>query len=155
VSNRRRNRGSLSPRAGYRRAGYQGAGYLSGLGQVLAALALLLQIAIPGLHRPTLAISISSTGDSYGAYDEHALCVAWTSSDPGPAAPADQVPKPTRPDLAACCFWHGGTGFALAPTAIIEPVTFAGSAVDFHPLPVDVRTLFPVTIRARAPPVRV
>jgi hypothetical protein len=145
VSNRRRNRGSVSERAGY----------LSGLGQVLAALALLLQIAIPGLHRPTLPISISSAGDSYGAYDEHALCVAWTSSDPGPAAPADQVPKPTHPDLAACCFWHGGIGFALAPTGIIEPVAFAGSVVDFHPLPDDVRTLFPVTIRARAPPVRV
>jgi hypothetical protein len=115
----------------------------------------LLQIAVPGLHRPTLPISIIGAADSYGAYDEHALCVAWASSDPGPAAPANQAPKPIRPDLAACCFWHGGIGFVLVPTAIIEPVTFAGLVVDFHPLPDDVRTLFPVTNRARAPPVRV
>ena len=142
---KRRNRGAPPRRAGY----------LNGLGQVLATLALLLQIAVPSVHRPMLPIFVNSAGDPYAAYDEHALCVAWGSSDPRPEAPADQIPKPTHHDLAACCYWHGGTGFALAPTATIEPVTFAGSVVDFHPLRDDVPTLFPVTVRARAPPVRV
>jgi hypothetical protein len=131
------------------------AGYLGGLGQVLAAVALLLQIAVPILHHPILLSVANSAGGLYGAYDEHALCLARGRSDPSPEAPADQVPKSTHHDLAACCFWRGGTGFALTPTATIEPVTFARSQVRFNRPLDDVRPLFPITVRARAPPARV
>jgi hypothetical protein len=156
---RSRRRSGIRFEASYKRLNHgtrpRSAGYLGGLGQVLAAVALLLQIAVPSLHRPILLSFANSAGDIYGAYDEHALCLARGSSDPSPEAPADQVPKPTHLDLAACCFWHGGTGFSLTPTATIEPVTFARSEVHFNPPLDDVRTLFPVTVRARAPPVRV
>jgi hypothetical protein len=154
-----RHRGEIRFEAGYKRRNHgaplRSAGYLAGLGQVLAALALILQIAVPSLHRPILLNFANSAGDLNGAYDEHALCLARGSGDPSPEAPADQAPKPTHHDLAACCFWHGATGFALTPTATIEPVTFAKSAVHFNPPLGDARTLFPVTVRARAPPVRV
>jgi hypothetical protein len=115
----------------------------------------LLQIAVPSLHRPILISSQNSAGDLNSAYDEHALCLAQGSGEPTPEAPADQVPKPTHDDLAACCFWHGSTGFALLPTATIEPITFQRSAVDFNPLLHDVRTLFRAEVRARGPPARV
>jgi hypothetical protein len=145
VSYRRRNRSSLSQRAD-----------LGGLGQILAAVALLLQIAVPGLHRPILLIFQNSASDLSGAYDEHALCLAQRSGDhPTPEAPADQVPRPTHHNLAACCFWHGTTGFALAPTATTKPITFQSSVADFNLLLDDCRTLFPATVRARGPPVRV
>jgi hypothetical protein len=121
VSTKRRNRGA-PPRS---------AGYLGSLGQVLAAVALVLQMAVPSLHCPIRLIFQNSAGDLAGAYDEHALCLAQGSGDPTPEAPVDQVPKPTHQNLAACCFWHGSTGFALAPTATIEPITFQRSVVDF------------------------
>src|ERR1700730_14459901 len=151
-----RRRGGIRSEPGYKRRIHKApprrADYLGGLRQVLAAVALLLQIAVPSLHRPILLSFANSAGELYGAYDEHALCLAQGSSAPSPQAPADQVPKPTHHDLAACCFWHGGTGFALTPTATIDPVTFARSEVHFgRPLD-DVRPLFPITVRARAPP---
>jgi hypothetical protein len=145
VSNKRRSH-DAPPRS---------TGYLGGLGQILAAVALLLQIAVPSLHRPILLIFQNSAGALNGAYDEHALCLARGSGDPTPETPANQIPKPTHHDLATCCFWHGSAGFALAHTAAIEPVTFERSVVDFSPLLDDVRPLFPVTVRARGPPVRV
>jgi hypothetical protein len=130
-------------------------GYLGGLGQVLAAVALLLQIAVPSLHRPILLIFQNDAGALNVAYDEHALCLARGSGDPIPGAPTNQVPNPTHHELAACCFWHGSAGFALATAATIEPVTFERSGVDFNSLLDDVRTLLPATVRARGPPVRV
>jgi hypothetical protein len=145
VSNKRRNRGPPPGRAGY----------LGGLGQVLAAVALLLQIAVPSLHRPILISSQNSAAALNGVYDEHALCLARDRSLPTPEAPAGPVPKPTYHDLAACCFWHGSGGFALAPAEAIVPVTFERSVVNFSPLLDDVRTLLPATVRARGPPVRV
>jgi hypothetical protein len=155
---RSRRRSGIRFEARYKRRNHgtrpRSAGYLGGLGQVLAALALLLQIAVPSLHRPILLSFANSAGDLNGAYDEHALCLARGNSDLSPEAPADQVPKPTHHDLAACCFWHGGTGFALIPTATIEPVRFAQPAVHFNRPLDDVRPLFPITVRARAPPLR-
>jgi hypothetical protein len=154
-----RRRGGIRFEAGYKRRNHgtphRSAAYLGGLGQVLAAVALLLQIAVPSLHRPILLIFASSAGDLNGAYDEHALCLARGSGDPNPEAPADQVPKPTHHDFAGCCFWHGGTGFALDPTATTESIRFSRSEVHFDPPRDDVRTLFLVTVRARGPPLRV
>jgi hypothetical protein len=128
---------------------------LGGLGKVLAAVALLLQIAVPSLHRPILISFQNSAGALNGAYDEHALCLALDRSLPTPEAPTDPAPKPTPHDLAPCCFWHGSAGFALAPAEAIEPVTFERLVVNFSPLLDDVRTLLPATVRARGPPVRV
>jgi hypothetical protein len=142
---KRRDQGTSSPSPGY----------LLRLVQILAAVALLLQIAVPGLHRPILLIFANSAGDLNGAYDEHTLCLVRGSGDPNPQAPADQIPKPTHHDLAACCFWHGGTAFALTPTATTEPIKLARSDVHFDRPPDDVRTLFLVTVRARGPPPRV
>jgi len=145
VSDRRRNRGSL----------FQRADYLRGLGQILAAAALLLQLAVPNLHRPLLLTFQNSADDLNGAYDEHAVCRAQRGADPTPGSPADQVPRPIHHDLAACCFWHGSAGFALAPAEAIESITFERSVVNFSPLLDNVRTLLPATVRARGPPVRV
>jgi len=145
VSNKGRNHDAPPRRANYR----------GGLGQVLAAVALLLQIALPSLQRPILLILENNAGGLNAAYEEHALCLVRNSSEATPQPPVDQPPKPTHHDLVGCCPWHGCTGFALPrAAAAIEPVTFARSVVSFSPLPDDIRTLFPATVRARSPPVR-
>jgi hypothetical protein len=125
-----------------------------GLGLVLAAIALLLQVAVPILHSPALVGSTEKAGDLSAGFDEHALCLAPGQSDPGSGRPANQAPPPRDHNLAACCFWHGSTTFALVPLAIIERVAFALSCVAFTP-PMEVaRRRSAGTIRARGPPVR-
>ena len=47
----------------------------SGLGLVLAAIALLLQVAVPILHSPVLVGSAGPAGDLGAGFDEHALCL--------------------------------------------------------------------------------
>ena len=125
-----------------------------GLGLVLAAIALLLQVAVPILHSSLLVGSAKTAGDLAAGFDEHALCLAQGRGDPGSGTPADQVPQPTDHDLAACCFWHGNTGVALVPLSIIERIVFARSGVACTPPAEVARPRFAGTIRARAPPVR-
>src|SRR5216683_6500352 len=125
-----------------------------GLGLVLAAIALLLQVAVPILHSPVLVGSAEKAGDLAAGFDEHALCLAQGRGDPGSGTPADQAPQPRDHDLAACCSWHGSTTFALVPSTIIERVAFARSGVAFTS-PTEVARPRPAgIIRARAPPVR-
>ena len=125
-----------------------------GLGLVLAAIALLLQVAVPILHSPVLVGSAEPAGDLATGFDEHALCLAQGRGDPDAGTPADQAPHPGDHDLAACCFWHGSTTFALVPPTIVEQVAFARSGVAF-PSPTEVARPRPAgTTRARAPPVR-
>jgi hypothetical protein len=128
------------------------AGCRGGLGHVLAAVALLLQIALPSLHRPILLILENSVGGLSASYDEHALCLAPNSSETTPQPPVDRFPKSTDHDLVGCCAWHSSTGFALPRAPTIELVTFARSVVSFNPLLDDVQTLFPAVVRARGPP---
>ena len=125
-----------------------------GLGLVLAAIALLLQIAVPILHLPVLVASAEPAGDLAAGFDEHALCLAQGRGDPGSGTPADQAPQPGDHDPAACCFWHGSTPLALVPPTIVEQLVFARSGVAF-PSPTEVaRPRLAATTRARAPPVR-
>jgi hypothetical protein len=145
VSNQGRNHDAPPRRAGYR----------GGFGQVLAAVALLLQIALPSLHRPLLLILENNAGDLNASYDEHTLCLAPNSSETTPQPPVDRFPKSTHHDFLGCCPWNGSTGFALPRAPTIEPVTFGRSVVSFNPLLDDTRTLFPAAVRARGPPVRV
>jgi hypothetical protein len=123
-----------------------------GLGQVLAATALLLRITIPILH-PASALGLANdAGDLSAAFDEHALCL---SGDRGtPDDPSDHAPKPVHHESAACCFWHGNTGLALAPGVNLELVAFARSHSVFglH-TPAPARRLTGA-IGARAPPIK-
>jgi hypothetical protein len=93
---------------------------------VLAAIALLLQIAIPTLHPLGLA---NGAGDLSTAFDEHALCLSGDRNSRD--KPGDSAPKPVHHEFAACCFWHGSTALAPAPAALLEPVAFARSGIIF------------------------
>ena len=122
----------------------------SRLGFVLAFLALLAQVAGPGLHGRAL------TGPATGGklsfdFGAHALCLAANDAAPVPAPPADKAPK-TDHDFAACCFWHGSVGAVVAPAALVEPVAFAASRVAFAALLADIPSRVSGTARARAPP---
>jgi hypothetical protein len=125
-----------------------------GLGLVLAAIALLLQVAVPILHSPVLVGSTEPAGDLATGFDEHALCLAQGRGDPGSGTPADRAPHPGDHDLAACCFWHGSTTLALVPPTIIERVAFARSGIAFTSSTEVARPRRAGTTRARAPPVR-
>jgi hypothetical protein len=125
-----------------------------GLGLVLAAVTLLLQVALPILHLPVLVGSAEQAGDLAAGFDEHALCLGQGRGDPGSGTPADQLPQPRDHDLAACCFWHGSTTLALVPPTIIERVAFARSGVAFTSPTEIARPRRAGTTRARAPPVR-
>ena len=100
-----------------------------GLARVLAAIAVLLQIAIPGLYLPGQLGLANQAADLSASFDEHALCL---SGDPGtPENPSDQAPKPVHHEAAACCFWHGNTALVLAPGVNLELVGFARSRSIF------------------------
>jgi hypothetical protein len=113
-------------------------------------IALLLQTAIPSLHPPGQLGLANDAADLSASFDEHALCL---SGDPGPPENrGDQAPKPVHHESAACCFWHGNTGLALASGVNLELVAFARSCGVFTPhTPVSARRLTGA-IGARAPP---
>jgi len=121
-----------------------------GLGRVLAAIALLLQITLPILHPTTPPGLANDAADLYAAFDGHALCL---SGDPGtPDSPSDHAPKPVHHEAAACCFWHGNTALALAAGVNLELVPFARSRSVFtRHTPAAARRLTGA-ISARGPP---
>ena len=125
----------------------------SRLGLVLALLALLAQIAGPGLHPPGLVSSANGAGELAISFGEHALCLAQNSTTPEQPAPTDKAPKEHH-DFAACCVWHGITGAVFARAALVEPVAFAPFHVGYAARPADIPTNLPSTVRARAPPLR-
>jgi hypothetical protein len=117
---------------------------------VLAAIALLLQIAVPTLHPPGLPGLANDTGDLSATLDEHALCL---SGDRGTSdSPSDQTPKPVHHEFAACCFWHGCTALALAPGSNLQLVVFAPSRGIFTPATQALARRLSGAIGARAPP---
>jgi hypothetical protein len=120
-------------------------------GFVLAVVALLTQIAGPGLHARALIGPANGVGQLAFAFDEHALCLAPNDAAHVPAAPADKAPKANH-NFAACCVWHGAAGAVLAPAALVEPVAFAESRVAFTAPPADIPTRLSGAVRARAPP---
>ena len=121
-----------------------------GLGRSLAAIALLLQIAIPTLQPPGPHSLANDTGDLSAPFDEHALCL---SGDRGTSdGPSDQTPKPVHHEFAACCFWHGYTALALAPGANLELVAFTPSRSIFTPVTQALARRLTGAIGARAPP---
>jgi hypothetical protein len=121
------------------------------LGFVLAVVALLAQIAGPGIHAP-ISIGPADGTATLAAFGAHALCLASDSAAPVVPSPAKDTPEPHH-DFAACCFWHASTGAALALLVLAEPVAFAslrvGLAAPFEAIP----TYKSGTARARAPPV--
>ena len=121
------------------------------LGVVLALVALLVQLAGPGLHAPVLIGPANGIGDFSFAFDAHALCLASNDTAPAPAAPADKAPEADH-HFAACCVWHAAAGAVLAPAALVEPVAFAASRVAFMAPPADIPTRLAGAVRARAPP---
>jgi hypothetical protein len=121
------------------------------LGAVLAAIALLAQIAGPTLHPPLLNASAKGFGDFFAAFDAHALCLTPDAHGPGSATPAGGAPKVDH-GSATCCFWHGSAGFAPSPAAIIERVAFWSVRIAFAVSAENVPTRLSGTFRARAPP---
>ena len=121
------------------------------LGVVLAVVALLVQIAGPGIHAPVLVGSANGIGNFSFAFDVHALCLASNDTAPVPAAPADKAPNADH-NFAACCVWHAATGAVLASAALVETVAFAAYRVAFTAPPADIPTRLAGAVRARAPP---
>ena len=117
------------------------------LGQLLAAIALLLRVALPGFEAPLLIGSGNSAGDFV-----HALCLASHEGDT--EKPAKRAPAPDHHSHAACCSWHFSTGLGPVHAATLEPMAFHQSAIAFTPS----AQIFPRrptgSIGARAPPVR-
>jgi hypothetical protein len=126
-------------------------GNSSCLGLVLALIALLAQIAGPGLHPPALIGSGNGAGKLAIALGAHALCLAPDSTTPERPTPDDKAPKEHH-DLAACCVWHGLTSATLARAALVEPLAFVSIRVAFASSPADIPAREPGSTQARAPP---
>ena len=124
----------------------------STIGQVLAAIALLVQIALPGLHTPVASGFKTALGELSVGLDEHSLCLAPRRGDI--ERPSDQAPRRTHHELAICCFWHSNTALALAPSANLEPVAFARPAVKFAAFAQVPWRRVSGAIGARAPPIQ-
>jgi hypothetical protein len=124
----------------------------SGLGQLLAAIALLLQIAIPGLHTPELLRLAAGVGDLAAAFDEHALCLARGSNEID--EPDKKSPKPAHHPSGVCCFCHGGPGLTTAPAMRLEPLAFVATRIAFYPSRQFSPRRFTGAGNPRAPPVR-
>jgi hypothetical protein len=121
------------------------------LGFVLAVVALLAQIAGPGIHSP-VAIGPADGTVKLAAFGAHTLCLAPDSAAPVAPSPVNDTPEPHH-DFAACCFGHTSMGAPLAPMALAGPVTFASLRVGFA-APCEAIPLYKSrTARARAPPV--
>jgi hypothetical protein len=117
------------------------------MGQLLAAIALLLRIALPGFDASLLIGSGSSAGNF-----AHALCLA--SQDSNTEKPAKQAPSTGHRTHAACCSWHFSTSLGPVHAATLEPMAFAQSATVFAS-PAQVFPRRPTgSVGARAPPVR-
>jgi len=140
--------GSIPPRGKRQRAGRPP----WRLGQVLAAIALLLQTVLPGLHTSVPSGLKSAAGEFSAGLDQHALCLAQRAGDS--ETPSDQSPKPVHHDFAACCFWPGNAALALAPVAGLEPLAFARSGVVLASWKQVSPRRLTGAIGARAPPVR-
>lgn len=116
-------------------------------GQLLAAIALLLLVALPGSEAPLLLSSESAAGDF-----TYALCPASHAGNT--ETPAKQSPGSDHHSHAACCSCHFSTRLGPAHTATLEPMVFTQSAIVFTP-PVRVFPRRPTgSVGARAPPVR-
>src|SRR6516164_2461880 len=120
-------------------------------GVLFAAIALLLQIAVPSPHRPSQIESPNSAHAAFDSFDEHALCLTPHKTAPGPSAPADKAPK-LHHDFTACCVCHGASGAVHAPAALVEPAVFAAFRVAFTAPPAVIPTGLSGTVRARSPP---
>jgi len=118
---------------------------------VLAVVALLVQIASPGLHAPVRIGSTNGNSNPTIGLDEHALCLAPHNNTPAPLPPADKTPKADH-DFAACCVWHAAPGAVLAPATDVEQVAFVASRVVFATPAAEIPTRFDGAVRARAPP---
>jgi hypothetical protein len=115
------------------------------LSQLLAAIALLLRIALPGFDAPMVIGSGNSAGDLV-----HALCLA--SHDGNSEKPAKPDPGSDQHTHAACCSWHFSTSLGPVHAATLEPMAFAQLAIVFTP-PVQVFPRAPTgSVGARAPP---
>jgi hypothetical protein len=117
-----------------------------GFGQLLAAIALLLRVALPGFEVPLL---LSSESDAGGF--SHKLCLAHKSET---ETPPQEAPNSGHLTHAACCSWHFSTGHSPVYSATLEPMAFAQLSIAFPP-PARLFPRRPIgTVGARAPPLR-
>jgi hypothetical protein len=119
---------------------------------LLAAVALLLQIATPILHPAGPFPLGSDAGVFADAFDEHALCLSGDRSTPNNTT--DQTPKPVNHNLALCCFWHGNAALAPAPDIKLELVAFARRHSTFTPETRTATRRLTGAVGARAPPIQ-
>jgi hypothetical protein len=94
-------------------------------GQVFAAIALLLQIALPVFHTLEARDLTNSAAEFSTKLDEHSLCRA--RGEGNAEKPGDQAPIGDHHGFAACCLWHGTASLAAVPTATLGPIAYRRS----------------------------
>jgi hypothetical protein len=122
------------------------------LGRVLAAIALLLQLALPGLHTPPLLGFDGKSGTFSNILDEHALCLVRDGGDK--EAPPDRAPRPENDGFLNCCLWHGTATLGLVAPAASAPAEFPASEIVFARSAAIITDRPVRAFGARAPPTR-
>jgi hypothetical protein len=124
----------------------------SRFGQVFAAIALLLQIALPGSHALERRDLANGASEFSTEFDEHALCRARNAGNT--EGPGDQAPVGDHHGFAACCLWHGAAGPAAGPTATLGPIAYVQLAIYVKPTRLLAARFLTGALGARAPPIR-
>jgi hypothetical protein len=112
----------------------------------------LLQIAAPTLYPAGPAGLANDIGGLAAALGEHALCLSGDRDASG--NPDHPAPKPSRHDIATCCFWHGGTALAPDFAAHFEPVVFDRHRAIFTAVAQSPARRLTGAVGARAPPIQ-
>ncbi|MBV9202265.1 MAG: hypothetical protein JOY83_21550 [Alphaproteobacteria bacterium] len=125
---------------------------LWGLGWLLAAIGLLLQVAAPTVYPAGQVQFANDTGGLSAALGEHALCLSRVQDASGD--PDHPAPKPAHHEVAACCFWHGGTALVADCGAHFEAVVFARPSGIFGSVTQIPARRLTGAVGPRAPPIQ-
>jgi hypothetical protein len=116
-------------------------------GQILAAIALLLQITVSAFHTPLFV------GLGTGASDfVNALCL--TPHEANTETPAQKAPKSSDHTHAICCIWHGSAGLGLGAATALEAIAFPLSSIVFAATTQVAPPRLTGSVGARGPPER-
>lgn len=126
-------------------------GRRSRLGNLLALVALCLQLAAPILPAPQVS---SAAQNEFAEFLRlHALCLGGGAAQQPSEAPTQDGSDRTRHHVGACCFLHGHASSCLLTPSAGEPVAFEFSKATFSAQAITEVAVHPFTTpRARAPP---
>jgi Protein of unknown function (DUF2946) len=126
-------------------------GRRSRLGNLLALIALCLQLAAPILPAPQVS---SAAQNEFAEFLRlHALCLGGDAAQQRPEAPTQDGSDRTRHRIGACCFLHGNASSLLVGPNAVQPVAFRLSEILFPARAITEVAAHPFTTpRARAPP---